>query len=41
MINTRFLTSHEVIAINIAMIQKYSAGEMIGVKSPSLLDSRQ
>ena len=39
MINTRFLTSHEVIAINVAMIQKYSVGEMIGVKSPSLLDS--
>ena len=39
MIKTRFLTSHEVIAIKVAMIQKYSVGEMIGVKSPSLLDS--
>lgn len=39
MTETRYLTSQEVIAINIAMIQKYSEGEQIGVKSPSLLES--
>lgn len=35
----RYLTTQEVIAINVAMIQKYSVGEQIGVKSPSLLES--
>lgn len=35
----RYLTSQEVIAINVAMIQKYSVGEHIGVKSPHLLES--
>lgn len=35
----RYLTTHEVIAINIALIQKYSPGEKIGVKSSSLLES--
>lgn len=35
----RYLTSQEVIAINVAMIQKYSIGEHIGVKNPHLLES--
>ncbi|WP_098741517.1 type II toxin-antitoxin system death-on-curing family toxin [Paenibacillus sp. EZ-K15] len=35
----RYLTSQEVIAINVAMIQKYSVGEHIGVKNPHLLES--
>lgn len=35
----RYLTIQEVIAINIALIQKYSPGEQIGVKSSSLLES--
>ncbi|MFE0557504.1 type II toxin-antitoxin system death-on-curing family toxin [Paenibacillus sp. NPDC058910] len=35
----RYLTSQEVIAINVAMIQKYSIGEHIGVKNSHLLDS--
>lgn len=35
----RYLTTQEVIAINVAMIQRYSTGEQIGVKSPSLLES--
>jgi death-on-curing protein len=35
----RYLTIQEVIAINIALIQKYSPGEQIGVKSNSLLES--
>lgn len=35
----RYLTTQEVIAINVAMIQRYSTGELIGVKSPSLLES--
>lgn len=37
--NTRYLTVQEVIAINMAMIQKYSPGEQIGVKTSSLLES--
>lgn len=37
--NVRYLTVQEVIAINVAMIQKYSEGEQIGVKSSSLLES--
>ncbi|CAM4351331.1 type II toxin-antitoxin system death-on-curing family toxin [Paenibacillus alkaliterrae] len=39
MTKTRYLTIQEVIAINVAMIQKYSEGEQIGVKSSSLLES--
>lgn len=35
----RYLTTQEVIAINVAMIQRYSTGEQIGVKNPSLLES--
>jgi death-on-curing protein len=35
----RYLTVQEVIAINVALIQKYSPGEQIGVKSTSLLES--
>ncbi|MEC0202127.1 type II toxin-antitoxin system death-on-curing family toxin [Paenibacillus lautus] len=35
----RYLTSQEVIAINVAMIQKYSIGEHIGVKNSHLLES--
>jgi death-on-curing protein len=35
----RFLSVPEVIAINVAVIQKYSPGEQIGVKSQSLLES--
>lgn len=35
----RYLTAQEVIAIHVAMIQKYSPGEMIGVKDGGLLDS--
>lgn len=35
----RYLTVQEAIAINIAMIQRYSPGEHIGVKSASLLES--
>ena len=35
----RYLTVQEVIAINIAMIQKYSLGEQIGVKDSGLLES--
>ncbi len=37
--DVRFLTLQEVVAINVAMIQKYSPGEQIGVKSQSLLES--
>lgn len=37
--NIRYLTVQEVIAINVAMIQRYSAGEQIGVKTSSLLES--
>jgi death-on-curing protein len=39
MMNIRYLTVQEVIAINIALIQKYSPGEQIGVKNSSLLES--
>jgi death on curing protein len=35
----RYLTSQEVIAINVAMIKKYSIGEHIGVKNSHLLES--
>ncbi|WP_342423293.1 type II toxin-antitoxin system death-on-curing family toxin [Paenibacillus sp. FSL E2-0178] len=35
----RYLTIQEVIAINVAMIQRYSTGEQIGVKNPGLLES--
>jgi death-on-curing protein len=37
--NIRYLSVQEVIAINVALIQKYSPGEQIGVKSSSLLES--
>jgi len=36
---SRYLSSQEVIAINVAMIQRYSSGEQIGVKSSNLLES--
>lgn len=39
MTETRFLTIQEAIAINVSVIQKYSKGEQIGVKSASLLES--
>lgn len=39
MTSNRFLTVQEVIAINVAMIQRYSPGEQIGVKEPGLLES--
>lgn len=35
----RYLSVAEVVAINIAVIQKYSLGEQIGIKSNSLLES--
>lgn len=35
----RYLSVQEVIAINVALIQKFSPGEQIGVKSSSLLES--
>lgn len=35
----RYLSIQEVIAINVAMIQKYSPGEHIGVKERGLLES--
>ncbi|KRF04485.1 phage killer protein [Paenibacillus sp. Soil766] len=35
----RYLSVKEVIAINVALIQKYSPGEDIGVKSTPLLES--
>ncbi|MEK4508388.1 type II toxin-antitoxin system death-on-curing family toxin [Paenibacillus anaericanus] len=35
----RYLSIQETIAINFAMIQRYSEGEQIGVKSSSLLES--
>ncbi|MGV7114656.1 type II toxin-antitoxin system death-on-curing family toxin [Paenibacillus kyungheensis] len=35
----RYLSVAEVVAINIAVIQKYSPGEPIGIKSNSLLES--
>ncbi|WP_128659337.1 type II toxin-antitoxin system death-on-curing family toxin [Paenibacillus sp. 598K] len=34
-----YLSVQEVIAINVAMIQRYSPGEQIGVKEPGLLES--
>ncbi|GIO61589.1 type II toxin-antitoxin system death-on-curing family toxin [Paenibacillus cineris] len=36
---TRYLTVQEVVAINVAMIQKYSPGEHIGVEDSGLLES--
>ncbi|MBW4084079.1 type II toxin-antitoxin system death-on-curing family toxin [Paenibacillus sp. S150] len=36
---TRYLSVQEVIAVNLAMIQRYSPGEQIGVKDAGLLDS--
>lgn len=39
MMLTRYLSVQEVIAINLAMIQRYSPGEHIGVKDPGLLES--
>lgn len=35
----RYLTTQEAIAINVAVIQKYSPGEHIGVKDSHLLES--
>ncbi|PGT89826.1 type II toxin-antitoxin system death-on-curing family toxin [Bacillus thuringiensis] len=35
----RYVTVEEVIAMNVAVIKKYSPGEIIGVKDPRLLDS--
>ncbi|KOR76562.1 type II toxin-antitoxin system death-on-curing family toxin [Paenibacillus solani] len=35
----RYLSVEEVIAINIAMIQRYSPGEQTGVKEPGMLES--
>lgn len=35
----RYLSVQEVIAINVAMIQRYSPGEQVGVKEPGLLQS--
>ncbi|MFW5437643.1 type II toxin-antitoxin system death-on-curing family toxin [Paenibacillus apiarius] len=35
----RYLSVQEVVAINVAVIQKYSPGEHIGVKDGSLLES--
>ncbi|MCW3795799.1 type II toxin-antitoxin system death-on-curing family toxin [Paenibacillus sp. LS1] len=39
MIMTRYLSIQEVIAINVAMIKRYSPGEQIGVKDSGLLES--
>lgn len=39
MTQTRYLSVQEVIAINVAMIQRYSPGEHIGVKETALLES--
>ncbi|WP_276358198.1 type II toxin-antitoxin system death-on-curing family toxin [Cohnella caldifontis] len=36
---TRYLSVQEVIAINVAVIQKYSPGEHVGVKDGSMLES--
>lgn len=36
---TRFLSVKEVLAINVAMIQRYSPDEQIGVRSQGLLES--
>lgn len=38
MISIRYLSVQEVIAINVAMIQRYSPGEHIGVREPELLE---
>lgn len=38
MTSIRYLTVQEIIAINVAMIQRYSPGEQIGVKEPGLLE---
>ncbi|TMV45094.1 type II toxin-antitoxin system death-on-curing family toxin [Paenibacillus mesophilus] len=35
----RYITIQEVIAINVAVVQKYSPGEHIGVKDGNLLES--
>jgi death-on-curing protein len=35
----RYLSVREVVAINVALIQKYSPGEHVGVKNGSLLES--
>jgi death on curing protein len=35
----RFLTTEEVIALNYLLIERYSPGEMVGVKFPDLLES--
>ncbi|MFM9281092.1 type II toxin-antitoxin system death-on-curing family toxin [Paenibacillus jiagnxiensis] len=35
----RYLSVQEIIAINLAMIQRYSPGEQVGVKDPGLLES--
>lgn len=37
--HVRYLSSEEVIAINIAMIQRYSPREQVGVKEAGLLES--
>lgn len=39
MTSIRYLSVQEVIAINVAMIQRYSPGEHIGVKESGLLES--
>ncbi len=36
---TRYLTTHEIIAIHIAMIQRYSPQEHIGIQHAHLLES--
>ncbi|PAK47416.1 type II toxin-antitoxin system death-on-curing family toxin [Paenibacillus sp. 7541] len=39
MTSIRYLSVQEIIAINVAMIQRYSPGEHIGVKEPGVLES--
>jgi len=39
MASVRYLTVQEIIAINVAVIQKYRPGEQVGIKSQSLLES--
>lgn len=39
MTSIRYLTIQEIVAIHVAVIQKYSPGEHIGIKSQSLLES--
>jgi death-on-curing protein len=39
MAQIRYISVPEAIAINVAVIQKYSAGEQIGVKSTGMLES--